>query len=187
MSYLSRLKREFWWIVIFIISIWCVFIIDQVLPLEAFGLRPRSVFGLIGIPAMTFLHGSLSHIFSNTFPLITLLLLLVSTRANGITVITMIVCLGGSLLWILGGSGTNHIGASLLVFGLAGFLLTNGFFFERKIVTTIISVFVLLSYGGVLISGFAPWQRGVSWDGHLYGFIAGAVVAYLLSIKSSKT
>ena len=181
MSYLSRLKRELWWIVIFVVAIWCVFVIDQVLPLETFGLKPRSMFGLIGIASMTFLHGSLSHIISNTFPLFTLLLLLVSSRANSLAVVVMTVCIGGALLWIFGNPRTIHIGASLLVFGLAGFLLVSGFFFERKISTTIISIFVLLSYGGALISGIAPWQKGVSWDGHLYGFIAGSIVAFVMS------
>lgn len=187
MSYLSRLKREFWWVVIFVVAIWCAFIIDQVLPLEAFGLRPRSLFGLIGIPSMTFLHGNMSHIISNTLPLVTLLLLLVSSRANSFVVIVMIVCIGGGLLWLFGNPRTIHIGASLLVFGLAGFLLINGFFFERKVLTTIISIFVLLSYGGALISGIAPWQKGVSWDGHLYGFMAGVIVAYLSSIKRRRS
>jgi membrane associated rhomboid family serine protease len=67
------------------------------------------------------------------------------------------------------------------VFGLAGFLLTNGFFFEPKVVSTAISFFVLVSYGGALLAGVAPWQKGISWDGHLYGFAAGALTAYLLA------
>ncbi len=183
MSYMSRLTREIWLIVVFITVIWCVFFFDQLLPLEIFGLRPRNVFGLVGIPSMTFLHGSLSHILSNTFPLATLLLLLVSSRANSMLVVVLIILIGGAMLWLLGDGRTIHIGASLLVFGLAGFLLTNGFFIERKLLTVLISIFVLFSYGGALLSGVVPWQKGISWDGHLYGLIAGVIVAFCVANK----
>lgn len=183
MSYMERLKKEFVWIAIFIASIWIVYIFDQFLPLESFGLRPRSVFGAVGIVGMTFLHGSLSHIVSNTVPLITLLLILVGSRANSAFIVILITLIGGLLLWILG-SANLHIGASLLVFGLIGFLLINGFFFERKVSTILISIFVFVSYSGTVLIGVIPSQRGISWDGHLCGFIAGVIVAYIFSRSS---
>lgn len=179
MSYFGRLKREVIWIGLFIGSIWLIFMLDQFLPLESLGLRPRKLLGAIGIVTMTFLHGSLSHILSNTFPLLMLLLLLVGSKANSALIIVMITLIGGIMLWLLGSANTIHIGASLLVFGLLGFLLINGFFFERNIITIAISIFILFSYGGSIMAGFSPWQKGVSWDGHLYGFIAGVIVAYL--------
>ena len=185
MSYIDRLKREIGWICLFIIIIWLVFFVDQILPLERLGLRPRSVFGLIGVGAMTFLHGSWSHIISNTFPLATLLFLLVSSRANSAAIVVFITIFGGLLLWLFGGSGFIHIGASLLVFGLIGFLLTTGLFFERQVLSLMISLFVLFSYGGSLIIGVLPVQEGVSWEGHLYGFVAGVLVAYLNKRKLS--
>ena len=181
MSYFNKVKREIAWIATFQFFIWAVFILDQLLPLEAFGLRPRSLFGLIGIPSMAFLHGNLSHILSNTLPLLTLLLLLASFRCKSIPLVIAIVLIGGILLWLVGKPNSIHIGASLLVFGLAGYLITNGLFFQRKVINTIICIIVLFSYGGALFSGFSPWQQGVSWDGHLCGFIAGIAAAYLQS------
>ena len=185
MKYIDRLKQEILWIGVFIVIIWLVFLLDQFLPLENLGLRPRNTFGLIGVAAMTFLHGSWGHIIGNTFPLITLLFLLVSSRANSVVIVFFITILGGLLLWLFGGSGSIHIGASLLVFGLIGFLLTTGLFFERQFLSLLISLFVLFSYGGSLIIGVLPVQIGVSWEGHLYGFIAGVVVAYLNKKKLS--
>ena len=179
--YLSRLKKESFLIVLFILTIWIVFFLDRFLPLEMLGLRPRNISGLVGVFTMSFLHGDLPHILSNTFPLIVLLLMLVGSRHNSVVIVIAVSILGGFILWTLGSSGTLHIGASLLVFGLAGFLLTSGFFFEPRPVSTMISFIVLIGYGGALMSGFAPWQKGVSWDGHLYGFVAGTIVAFLMS------
>ena len=185
MNYIDRLKREILWIGMFIAIIWLVFFLDQILPLESFGLRPRNIFGLTGVAAMTFLHGSWSHIMSNTFPLVTLLFLLVSSRANSAAIVIFITIFGGLLLWLLGGSGSIHIGASLLVFGLIGFLLTTGLFFERQALSIMVSLLVLFSFGGSLVIGVLPIQEGVSWEGHLYGFIAGIIVAYLNKKKLS--
>lgn len=91
----------------------------------------------------------------------------------------LIIAIGGSLLWLFGRGGTLHIGASLLVFGLAVFLIVSGLL-EKRLVPLIISIFIAITYGGVLISGIAPWQQGVSWDGHLFGGIGGAITAWLL-------
>ena len=37
-----------------------------------------------------------------------------------------------------------------------------------------LSVFVLLAYGG-MIYGVLPGQIGVSWEGHLFGFLSGVL------------
>ncbi len=60
----------------FIGLIWAVFLIDVVLPVNLLhlGLVPRSLTGLVGIPAMPFLHGNLGHLISSTVPLFFLLM-----------------------------------------------------------------------------------------------------------------
>jgi membrane associated rhomboid family serine protease len=91
--------------------------------------------------------------------------------------------LGGVLLWLFGRGHALHIGASGLVFGLAVFLIVSGLR-EQRIIPLFISVLVAFVYGGTLLGGILPWQSGVSWDGHLLGGIAGALVAWLLVRKS---
>jgi membrane associated rhomboid family serine protease len=87
--------------------------------------------------------------------------------------------LGGSLLWLFGRSYSMHIGASLLVFGLATFLVVSGLL-EKRTIPLIISLLVAVMYGSTLIGGILPLKSGVSWEGHLMGGIAGAVTAWLL-------
>ncbi len=174
-----RIKDELVWIFGLIACIWFVFILDRVLPLESLGLRPRSLIGLTGIASITFLHQDLGHIVANTVPLITLLALLAGSRSNSIVTVISIALLGAALLWLFGRGNSIHIGASLLVFGLIGFLLVSGFL-ERRLIPLVISVFILFSFGGVLISGVIP-KQGVSWDGHLFGAIGGMMIAWFES------
>ena len=178
-NHTHRITQELPLVALFILVIWGVFFIDRVLPLEQFGLIPRQLSGLTGIFTMPFLHANLQHIMNNTVPLTVLLLLLAGSRADSRLVVLLIMVLGGLLLWLFGRSYSLHIGASGLVFGLASFLMVSGLL-ERRLVPMLISVLVAFLYGTSLLAGLVPWQPGVSWDGHLFGGIAGAFVAWLL-------
>ena len=173
-----RIKEEALSILSFITFIWAVYLLDLFFPLEKLGLIPREGRGLFGIVAMTFLHGSYQHLLGNTVPLLTLLALLAGSRADSKKVVVVIILLGGVLLWLFGRGDYVHIGASLLVFGLAVFLVVSGII-EKRTLPMIISVVVALVYGTSLLSGMMPWQDGISWDGHLMGGIAGGVTAWI--------
>ncbi|MEZ5480277.1 MAG: rhomboid family intramembrane serine protease [Thiolinea sp.] len=149
------------------------------MPLEVFGLVPRQFSGLPGIVAMPFLHGSWAHIVSNTVPLLVLLTLLAGSRANSRLIVPVIIVLGGVLLWLFGRGSALHIGASGLVFGLAVFLIVSGLL-ERRTVPLLVAALVMFLYGSSLLSGVMPFQRGVSWDGHLFGGLAGGLVAWFM-------
>lgn len=166
-------------IVLFIGLIWLVFVLDRVLPLENFGLIPRSLRGLAGIVTLPFLHGDWAHITSNTVPLFLLLLLLAGSRANSIDIVVFISILAGIALWLFGRTAI-HIGASVLVFGLIGFLVCAGFF-EKRLLSACIAIGVAVTYGSTLLSGILPTNSGVSWEGHLFGACAGGLVAYYIS------
>lgn len=177
----QTVQQEIKGILAFIGAIWVVFLLEYIAPfsLTAFGVTPRTLVGLIGIPAMPFLHGNLQHITSNTVPLLVLLMLLAGSKARSWEVVIDIILLSGSLLW-LGGRHATHLGASGLIFGLIAFLMVSGWL-ERRFVPLAISVLVTFVYGGSLMWGVVP-QLGsnVSWDGHLFGALAGCIVAYLL-------
>ena len=174
-----KIREELHGVLVFIGIVWCVFIVGLILPfeLEFYGVTPRSLRGLLGIPAAPFLHANLEHLVSNTVPLAVLLLLLAGSRAASWAVVTAIVLLGGALLWLFGRPAI-HIGASSLIYGLIAYLIVSGIR-ELRIVPMIISVVVGVLYGGTLASGVLPSSAShISWEGHLFGAIAGAVVAY---------
>jgi len=177
-NHIHKIREEAIAIAIFVATIWLVFLLDQFLPLEQWGLVPRNFGGLFGIITMTFLHIDMQHIVGNSVPLVILLTLLAGSRADSKKVVIIVTVLGGLLLWLFG-RDSIHIGASLLIFGLASFLVVSGVL-EKRTIPMIISVLVALFYGTTMLSGILPWQTGVSWEGHLLGGIAGAFTAWLL-------
>lgn len=183
-KHVHRIREELPAVLIFMGLIWLVFVLDRFLPLEYFGLVPRELSGLVGIAAMPFLHGDWAHLMSNTVPLLVLLTLLAGSKANSRSIVLMIIVLGGVLLWLMGRGDSIHIGASGLVFGLAVFLIVSGLL-ERRMIPLLVSAVVAVMYGSSLISGIMPWQHGVSWDGHLFGGIAGAMTAWWLVRRSN--
>lgn len=173
------MRRDMRAVLAFIVVIWVIFLLDRVLPLEALGLVPRTLRGLTGIVAMPFLHGNLQHIIGNTVPLAVTLLLLAGSRANSGGIVVLITLIGGTALWLFGRTAL-HIGASGLVFGLIAFHIFAGIF-ERRFQSIVIAVIVGLLYATTLLRGIIPLQEGVSWDGHLFGGLAGIVVAFLMA------
>ncbi len=181
------IRDELGAVAVFIGVVWAVFLLDQFLPLERFGLVPRHLIGLVGIVTMTFLHADFAHLLGNTAPLFILLTLLAGSNAQSWQIVGLIIGLGGSLLWILGTPGT-HLGASLLISGLVTFLIAAGLFFERRPVSLAIALIVGFLYGIPLLMSVIPRfssTNRISWDGHLYGAIAGVAIAYLLIRRSS--
>lgn len=181
-NHVHRIREELPYVILFVTAIWAVFFLDRFLPLEKLGLVPRDLDGLLGIVTMPFLHSNWQHLTNNTVPLLVLLTLLAGSRADSRVVVVLVAVLGGVLLWLFGRGYAIHIGASTLVFGLASFLIVSGFW-ERRTVPLLVSIVVAVLYGGTLLYGILPWQRGVSWDGHLFGALAGVAVAWLLVKK----
>ncbi len=148
--------------------------------LDAYGIRPRSIEGLSGILLAPFLHGGFIHLAGNSIPfLIFGSLVLFHEIKDFVVTSALAILVGGLGAWLLGGAGTVHIGASGLVFGYFGYLLLRGYF-RRSIGAIILSLVLAVSYGWMLF-GLLPFQSGaISWQGHLFGFLGGALSAYLL-------
>jgi membrane associated rhomboid family serine protease len=160
---------------------WVAEIVDAILPynMDQHGIRPRSDEGLLGIAAAPFLHGGFAHLIANTSAFVILGLLVVWTSGRYLAVTIGIAVLGGLGVWLVAAPNSVHIGASGLVYGYAAFLVAWGVL-TRKLRNLLIAVAVILVYGGIVI-GVLPGQDGVSWQGHLFGAIAGAVMAFWLN------
>jgi membrane associated rhomboid family serine protease len=167
---------------LFVGVMWASEIIDLFLggALNAYGIIPHRIIGLRGILFAPFLHGGLPHLIANTVPFIILGWLVMLRRTSDFFVVTAIAMLIGGLgTWLFAPSYTVHIGASGVIFGYLGFLLSRGYF-ERRVGSILFSIVVAILYGG-LIWGVLPGRIGISWQGHLFGFIGGIVAAKLLA------
>lgn len=151
--------------------------------LDRFGIQPHSISGLWGILFAPFLHGGFGHLMANTVPFVTLGWLVMLQETSDFFIVTVIVMvIGGLGTWLTGSPNSIHIGASGVIFGYLGFLLFRGYFL-RNVPSIAVSLIVGLFYGG-LIWGVLPGQAGISWQGHLFGFIGGAIAARFLSVGS---
>jgi len=156
---------------------WVSYFFSWLLPLQQFGLVPRTTLGLIGIFTAPFLHGSLLHLIGNSISFVTFAVVLALLEGNKmLTKVMLMVTIGGVLTWLFGRSA-NHIGASGLIFSIWGYLLLSGWF-SRKLKYIVVSISLMFFYGG-LIFGILPGKVGISWEGHLFGFIAGIIVSWL--------
>ena len=90
----------------------------------------------------------------------------------------LIALIGGGLVWLFGRGGSTHLGASELVFGYLAYLLGVGWW-ERTPVAIGVAVAAFALYGGILW-GVLPGNPYVSWEAHLFGFLAGLLAAALL-------
>lgn len=136
-------------------------------------LVPRQIDRLFGILGMHFLHWSIPHLLANTLPLAILgVLVCIDGKAPKVTFSIML--LTGALVWLFARNGT-HAGASGLVLGYFGYLLSSAYF-ERSIKNIILAIVTILIYGGIVIS-LLDFRDSISFEGHIFGFLAGIISA----------
>lgn len=181
-SLTSWLREQVLPLIVFLAVIWVCFGVSIIVPsMNDFGVAPRSLWGLVGIFTMPFLHSDWRHLASNTPPLLVLMGLMVVSRARPWSTIILLTIFTGAALWLVGRStdGANryvHIGASGLVYALMGFMIVAGVM-ERKVLSAIVALGVGVIYGGAILGGMLP-TPGVSWEGHLCGLIVGSALAW---------
>jgi membrane associated rhomboid family serine protease len=157
---------------------WAVEVVDVALNhrLDRFGIEPRAVEGLDGVVAAPFLHVGFGHLLANTIPFVTMGIVIALEGARRLVLVTVIVALiSGFGTWLVASPGTVHVGASGIVFGYATYLIARGVF-NRSGTQLAVGAVVVLVWGGALLGGLEP-QRGISWQGHLFGAIGGVVAA----------
>ena len=169
----------------FVAIFWLLEILDQFVfrgSLDFFGIIPHQVIGLRGILFAPFLHGDFPHLIANTVPFLILGWLVMLQETSDFFIVTGLTMLVGGLgVWLFAAPGSIHIGASILIFGYLGFLLLRGYF-QRNIPSILLSILVFLLYGGT-IWGVLPSRPGISWQGHLFGFLGGVLAAKLIATE----
>lgn len=150
------------------------------------GIVPRRLYGIDGILFAPFLHASFLHVTANSVPLILLgTFVLAGGVRRTLWSTGLIILVAGVGVWTLGdvflvGEGEAgrtfvHIGASGVVFGYLGLLLARAIV-DRSWWSAAVAVLAGALFGPQLQSAL-PGQAGISWEGHLFGFIGGVLAA----------
>jgi len=175
----SRPLVAAWVIAAFVVLLYLVELVDTLdrNRLDSYGIRPREVDGLDGIVFAPLLHHGWGHLVANTVPLLVFgFLILLAGVARWAAVTAVVWLVGGVGTWLTGQPHSLHLGASVLAFGWLVYLLLRGIF-ARDASQIALGAILLFMYGGILY-GVLPGQPGISWQGHLFGALGGALAAY---------
>ena len=171
---------------IVVLSLWLVFWFELRFGYNftPFGVKPREISGLVGIIFSPFIHSTLSHLWHNSVPTLVLIAgLFYFYKPVAWQVLFWIVLGSGLGTWLIG-RDAYHIGASGVVYGLASFLFFKGIWSKHYRLTAF-SLIVVFLYGS-LIWGTMPIRDGMSWEGHLSGFLTGLILAFVIKTKIAK-
>ena len=164
----------------FVVILWIVHLSQGFLETSwaDYSLYPRSLHGLIGIITCPLLHKDFAHLMGNSVPLLILgILLWQNYKEVAGKVFWLVYFTNGILLWLFARE-SFHLGASGVVYGLAFFLFFSGFI--RKIPRLTMISFLLIFLYGSMVWGIFPFDPTISWEGHLYGALAGVILAFVL-------
>ena len=169
-----------------LIVIWGVKIIEYLFDLSFvnYGVFPQNISGLKGIFLSPFIHKDFNHILNNSYSLLILIGLLFSFyKKIAPQILIWLYLISGFWLWIIG-RPAFHIGASGVIYALAGFLFLSGLIRKNRNLSAI-SLLVIFLYGS-MIWGIMPISQSISWEGHLSGFLAGLLVAVFFKKEGPK-
>ena len=152
---------------------------------DSYGILPRSLGHLGDIFTAPFLHFSWNHIEGNSGPLFVFGLVAAYrgvVKFLGVTVIVAIT--SGLAVWLFQGGSQLTVGASGLIFGYFGYILSRGLF-DRNLIDALAAVVLGLSYAYILTVAI-PGTPGVSWIGHLGGLIGGLACGWIFRTRRSR-
>jgi len=147
-----------------------------------FGILPHHPDRLPEIFTAPFLHFSWQHIEGNTVPLFVLGVLAAYRGIKKFLLATLIIAVSSGLaVWLFQSGNELTVGASGLIFGYFGYVLTRGFF-DRNLVDIGVGVVAGLLYWTILQVAI-PGNPGISWIGHLGGLLGGVLAAWVLRTR----
>ena len=174
-----RLRSAFFITACFATVLWLIKLVEITLDLDLtpYGVYPRRASGLWGILWAPLIHGSLSHLFANTLPIIILGTALLYGYPRSAKIVIPVIYTGSGLgVWLLARSA-YHIGASGLTLGMLLFVFTIGVLrWDKRAIA--LALIVSFLYGGA-IWGVFPGDPLISYESHLFGAIIGVVLAIL--------
>ncbi|MES2800682.1 MAG: rhomboid family intramembrane serine protease [Bacteroidota bacterium] len=179
----STIAEALLWPSLLIIVLWLFYWAEHLFlfPFHELGVQPGTSKGLVGIVGMPLIHAQndIRHIVNNSIPVFILSATLIHFyKPIALRVFLILWITTGLLVWAFAATnGHYHIGISGVIYGLASFLFTSGVL-RKFLPLQAISLFVVFMYGS-MIWGLFPMQERISWEGHLAGFLAGIVLAFV--------
>ncbi|MCF2873301.1 MULTISPECIES: rhomboid family intramembrane serine protease [unclassified Tenacibaculum] len=162
---------------LFVFLIWFIYWIEIKFGFNfnKFGVLPRKLTGLKGVLSSPFIHSDTNHLFNNSVPLFVLsTCLFYFYKEVALKVLVYGGLATGFLTWIIARE-SYHIGASGIVYLLFSFVFFSGVIKKhyRLVAVSLITIFLY----GSMIWYVLPIKEGMSWEGHLSGFIMGFILA----------
>jgi membrane associated rhomboid family serine protease len=165
----------------FIAMLWLFEVLDRALDLQLFrlGVYPHSLHGLYGILFAPLIHGSWTHLLSNSFALLVLLTALLFGYPRSARPALLLIYLGSGLgVWLFAREN-YHFGASGLTHGMMFYVFTSGIL-RRDRRSIALSLIVFFIYGGMIWSIF-PQEPRISYESHFFGALCGVLAAFLFA------
>ena len=172
--------------ILYILVIWMLYFIEIKFGynFNNYGVYPREFKGLRGVFFSHFIHSNTKHLFNNSIPLFVLLLsVFMFYKEVALKVLVYGALLTGFLTWIIARE-SYHIGASGVVYLLFSFVFFSGIL-KKHFRLVALSLIIIFLYGS-MIWYVLPIKDGMSWEGHLSGFVIGLVLAFLYKNKGIK-
>lgn len=168
---------------ILVLLIWIIYWVEITFGFNfnKYGVYPRTFKGFRGVFLTHFIHGDAKHLFNNSIPLFVLLSgILYFYREVALKVLLIGAFFTGFFTWIIGRE-SYHIGASGIVYLLFSFILFSGII--RKQYRLMAFSFIVIFLYGSMVWYILPIKEGMSWEGHLSGFLVGAIFSLLYKKK----
>jgi membrane associated rhomboid family serine protease len=185
----AEARKAFFLMVGFIALIWVLQIFnwaDHYRLDYDYGILPRSIGRLPQIFSAPFLHFSWDHIEGNSGPLFVFGLLVAYRGVKKFLGVTLIVAVtSGLAVWLFQGNNELTVGASGLIFGYFGYVLSRGLI-DRNLIDALAAVVMALSYAYILTVAI-PGTPGVSWIGHLGGLIGGVAAGWIFRSRRGRS
>lgn len=171
---------------LFTVLIWVIWLAGDLFGLDLwrFAIYPGQLDTLAGILTAPLIHGSLSHVVSNSLPILVMLTILLYVYPKSAPVVLIVLYIGSGLVVWLIARPAWHFGASGLTHGLMFFLFTIGVL-RRDALASVFAMIVFFLYGG-MVWGIFPRDPDISFEYHLAGAALGVLLAFLLRNYDSK-
>ena len=169
--------------VFYVVLIWFIYWVEIFFSynFNKFGVYPRTFEGLRGVLFTHFIHSDTNHLFNNSIPLFVLLSsLFYFYRDLALKILIFGGVLTGLLTWAIA-RPSFHIGASGIVYLLFSFVFFSGII-RKHYRLVALSLIIIFLYGS-MIWYVLPIKEGMSWEGHLSGFVVGFMFSILFRKK----